>query len=129
MPIKVKYKFFVWIVLLPLNGFCQQKRNSLFVNEAKGYALCECIRIGYARADSTLAHKLKDYSGSYFVQKSNLSIDEMEKLSTYITDHLKKHSAIPSASGPSNSTANMVGYTCWKLYESKKLRAYINKLM
>jgi len=129
MGIKITYRFLFWLVFFPLSGFCQAKKNSLLFSEAKGYVLCECIRRGYTAADSSLSTKLKDYSGAYFVQISALSLSAQKKISLYVTENIGKYEGVPAEKSASNPTANMVTYSCWKLYESKKVSNYIKKLM
>lgn len=51
--------------------------------EAKGYALYACIAHMNKFVDSTSVIN-KDYSGEYFVQLSNLSLEEIIRIKEYV---------------------------------------------
>ena len=67
------------LIGIALNCRAQQPTYETRIEEAKGYALCSCIAYMNRSVDSLSAIN-KDYSGSYFVQLSHLTLDEMVKM-------------------------------------------------
>lgn len=106
-----------------------QKRTISLLKEAKGFVLCYCIQKEYELADSTFKKKLKDYSGAYYVQVSDLSIAAIERLSIYVDSNAHKYRGIPMEKSPANPSANMAAYSCLKMYESKKIEIFIRRLL
>ena len=91
------------------------------LEEARGYALCVCIAYMNNSVDS-LSIINKDYSGSYFVQLSHLSLDEIIKISEYVKEKCMDYWGVPQELG-----GNMIGYSSWRFYNSKELDKFIRK--
>ena len=74
-------------LLLPggaLDCSAQQSSYDIRLKEAKGYALCACLACMNRSVDS-LSVINNDYSGSYFVQQSQLTLDEMVKILKFVS--------------------------------------------
>lgn len=95
------------------------------IKDAKGYAFYYCINKHYVRYDSVCIVKSKDYSGSYFVQESLLSIADINKIETFID---KNYSSFYPGSPAENRNGNMVCLGCWRLYESFQFENYLRKI-
>jgi hypothetical protein len=96
------------------------------LNDAKGYAFCYCIQSRYAKVDSAFSQRLKDYSGSYFVQQGAIAIETMQAIESYIDQNYSRfYTGRPSE----NRKGNMVSLTCWRLYESADFGRYLKNLL
>ncbi len=95
------------------------------IRDAKGYAFYYCINKHYARYDSVCVVKSKDYSGSYFVQESLLSIADINKIEIFID---KNYTSFYPGSPAENRHGNMVCLGCWQLYESFQFKNYLRKI-
>lgn len=91
--------------------------------EAKGYALYACIAHMNKFVDSTSVIN-KDYSGEYFVQLSNLSLEEIIRIKEYVDKKCMNYWSISH-----NSEGNMIAYSTWKFYNSKDLDNFIHKTL
>lgn len=91
--------------------------------EAKGYALYACIAHMNKFVDSTSVIN-KDYSGEYFVQLSNLSLDEIVKIKEYVDKECMNYWGISQ-----NPEGNMIVYSSWKFYNSKELDDFIRETL
>ena len=123
-----------YFILSQLSLHAQLNNTNYIISEGKGYALCQCIKneinkINALNKDSTNTIIFKDYSGSYFIQIANFPIQLLDSITQYYATHIDAIRAIPMEKNKTNPTANMIGYTCWKFYESKNLILYIKKLL
>ena len=91
--------------------------------EAKGYALYACIAHMNKSVDSTSVIN-KDYSGEYFVQLSNLSLEEIIRIKEYVDKECMNYWSISH-----NPEGNMIAYSSWKFYNSKDLDNFIHKTL
>ncbi len=91
------------------------------LEEAKGYALYACIAHMNKCIDSTSVIN-KDYSGSYFVQLSSLSLDEIVEIKKYAEKECMNYRGISQ-----DPEGNMIAYSSWKFYNSKELDNFIRK--
>lgn len=113
-------------LLISISTFSQRKKLEA---DAKGYLYCECIRLEYNAFDnnSNAAYNA-DFSGSYFVQMTNLSMQAMDSLYLYYKTNISNYRGIPQESS-SKIIANMACYSCWKLCEAKDTRKYIKRVI
>lgn len=113
------------ILLFPLFLFfsftLQAQRD--WLKEAKGVALCECIKQMNRLADSTTVIN-KDYSVSYFIQMTDLPPQLTMEIIAYVKRHYKDYISIPQ-----EIDGNMIGLSCWKFYHSKALDDYVRKIV
>ena len=93
------------------------------LEEAKGYALYACIAHMNKFVDST-SFINKDYSGEYFIQLSNLSLDEIIRINEYVDKEYMNYWSISQ-----NSKGNMIAYSSWNFYNSKELDNFIRKTL
>jgi hypothetical protein len=107
------------------NALAQAKKEMTTLKAAKGYALCYCINKHYSKRDTACPQKSTDYSGAYFVQQTDLSVDMMDKITAFIDEQYGHFYPGPPAE---NRKGNMVCFTCWQLYESKKPQNFLRKL-
>ncbi len=132
---KIKLLFIITCFTLSQLSLSAQINNTNYlISEGKGYALCQCIKneinkIIALNKDSSNAIIIKDYSSSYFIQIANFPIPLLDSITQYYASHINAIRAIPMEKNKTNPTANMIGYTCWKFYESKNLTLYIKKLL
>ena len=91
------------------------------LEEAKGYALYACIAHMNKFVDSTSVIN-KDYSGEYFVQLSSLSLEEIIRIREYVDKECMNYWGTPQ-----NQEGNMIAYSSWRFYSSKKLDNFICK--
>lgn len=93
------------LIGVALNCRAQQPTYETRIEEAKGYALCSCIAYMNRSVDS-LSTINKDYSGSYFVQLSHLTLDEMVKIRDFVNQECMKFWSIPQ-----DPEGNMIGFS------------------
>ena len=99
----------------------QKTAYKVRLEEAKGYALYACIAHMNKCIDSMSVIN-KDYSGSYFVQLSSLSLDEIIEIKKYVEKECMNFWGISQ-----DPEGNMIAYSSWKFYNSKKLDNFIRK--
>lgn len=117
-------------IIIPIMGIflsipffsCSIPAKSIFVNEAKGVALCRCLSILNHNIDSS-SLILRDYSLSYFIEYSSLSPESIYQINSHVDSIIFHYIEIPKEIG-----GNMAGYSCWKYYESKDLELFLKKL-
>ena len=74
------------------------------------------------RSVDSLSAINKDYSGSYFVQLSHLTLDEMVKIRDFVNQECMKFWSIPQ-----DPEGNMIGFSAWKFYSSPELDHFIRQ--
>lgn len=112
------------VFLCSFNLFAQRKTN---FKEAQGYLLYYCIKEEYNSIDSDKnALYNKDYSGSYYIQMTNLSLQVIDSLNMYYKNKIIKYRGIPQE-GSHDSLATMTCWSCIQLVEAKETRKYIKK--
>ena len=99
----------------------QSALNVCTLDVYKRQALCSCIAYMNRSVDSLSAIN-KDYSGSYFVQLSHLTLDEMVKIRDFVNQECMKFWGIPQ-----DPEGNMIGYSAWKFYSSPELDHFIRQ--
>lgn len=104
-----------------LDCSAQQSSYDIRLKEAKGYALCACLACMNRSVDS-LSTINNDYSGSYFVQLSQLTLDEMATIRKFVNRECMKFWGTPQ-----DPKGNMIGYSVWKFYESPELDRFIRQ--
>lgn len=109
------------LIGVALNCRAQQSTYETRIKEAKGYALCSCIAYMNQSVDSLSAIN-KDYSGSYFVQLSHLTLDEMVKIRDFVNQECMKFWGTPQ-----DPEGNMIGFSAWKFYSSPELDHFIRQ--
>lgn len=109
------------LIGIALNCRAQQSTYETRIEEAKGYALCSCIAYMNQSVDSLSAIN-KDYSGSYFVQLSHLTLDEMVKIRDFVNQECMKFWGTPQ-----DPEGNMIGFSTWKFYSSPELDHFIRQ--
>lgn len=98
-------------------------------NDTKGYLLCHCILKEYNIIDNSSQNAYnKDYSGSYFMQMTDLPIQILDSLEVYYKKSINKYRGNPQENS-FDANANMASYTCWNFYEAKETDKYIKKLI
>lgn len=104
--------------------FPQKQKN---FKEAQGYLLYYCIKEEYNSINSNKKTPYnKDYSGSYYVQMTDLPLQLLDSLHLYYKSKIGKYRGIPQESS-SDSLANMTCWSCLQLIEAKETRRYIKK--
>ncbi len=111
------------ITLLLLFSLSLQAQSG-WLKEAKGVALCDCIRQMNMLADSTSVLGTKDYSIGYFIQKTDLPPQLVYDVVEYVRDKLTDFVETPQEMG-----GNMIAFSCWKFYHSKELDENIRKII
>lgn len=91
--------------------------------QARGLALSTCIAEMNLAADS-LSPIGRDYSLGYFVQLSDLSLEEITGIREYVRKHCPAYRGVPQ-----EPDGNMIGYSCWQFYRSKELDRFIRKTL
>lgn len=119
MGTKMKILLRLLFLFIPFTLHAQ----SDWVKEAKGVALCECIKQMNMLADSTTVI-IKDYSISYFIQMTDLPPQLTMEVVAYVKEHYKDYISIPQEIG-----GNMIGLSCWEFYHSKALDDNIRKIV
>ena len=110
-----------FLIGVALNCLAQPSTYVTRIKEAKGYALCSCIAYMNRSVDSLSAIN-KDYSGSYFVQLSHLTLDEMVKIRDFVNQECMKFWGTPQ-----DPEGNMIGFSAWKFYSSPELDHFIRQ--
>ncbi|OJU74341.1 MAG: hypothetical protein BGO09_10960 [Bacteroidetes bacterium 47-18] len=114
------------LMIISLSSFAPRKRMAA---DAKGYLYYYCIKEEYNAIDSNVNNPYnKDYTGSYFVQMTNLSIQVMDSLHSYYDRSIKAYRGIPKESSY-DATANMACLSCRELCEAKETRKYIKRII
>lgn len=113
-----------WIFFICLSFPIMLQAQSNWFKEAKGVALCECIRQMNLLSDSISATGQKDYSLSYFIQMTDLPPQLVDDIVRYVKINYTHFVEVPQEIG-----GNMIGISCWKYYHSKELDAYIRKIV
>lgn len=120
-----KLVIFGLYIILPFSLFSQIKKIEA---DAKGYLYYCCIKGEYNTIDSNNSTAYnKDYSGSYFIQMTDLSMQIMDSLYLYYQQNIIKYRGVPQESS-FDTTANMGCLSCWKLCEAKDTRKYIKRI-
>lgn len=97
--------------------------------EAKGYLLQYCIMKEYNSIDSNkMAPYNKDYSGSYYVQMTDLPLPLLSSLQTYYKDNIASYRGFPKE-GVHDPVANMTCWSCIRLAEAKATKKFIKKAL
>ena len=97
--------------------------SQLRYEQARGLALSTCIAEMNHAVDS-LSPISRDYSLGYFVQLSELSLEEIVSIREYVREHCLDHWGTPQ-----EPDGNMIGYSCWQFYRSKELDRFIRKTL
>ncbi len=116
------------LILCIASSLLYAQKNSLRT-DAKGFLYAHYIYNEYNKfdVDKTGVHN-KDFSGSYFVQMTDLPTKVIESLMNYYERNIVDFSNVSQASS-FDAKANMVSLTCWQLCENKKTKKYIRKLI
>lgn len=121
MGTKIKISICILILsFLTFNVSAQRKLKE----EAKGVALCECIRYMSLQSDSTSKLAMLDYSGGYFVQISELPLSITLKIQDFTRKYCFDFWAVPQ-----DPNGNMIGYSCWQFYKSRELEHFIRRVI
>lgn len=115
------------LVFLPLftsyfSCLSQNNGKATRIEQARGLSLCACVEYQRKMIDST--YQSKDYSLSYFVQMSDLSLEEISAIVNYTNKNCIKYVGIPQ-----EIDGNMLGYSCWCWCKSKELSRFIKKTL
>jgi hypothetical protein len=125
MAIKIVL-FFIMISFSSYKSISQTSMLSLRDFElARSYTLCNCVQHLYKKLDSTGVYNL-DYSTSYFLQMSNLTYHQMQKLDSILDHNINDYILTPQEKLPNNK-ANMVVISCINFCNSKKFKSYFRK--
>lgn len=115
---------YIFLMTLQLSA-----QKSLNFKDAKGYLLYYCIKEQYKAIDNNNSTPSnKDYSGSYYVQLSSLSLKVLDSLHIYYENMIQRFVGIPKESSY-EPLSNMVCWTCFNLIEAKETRKYIKRLL
>ena len=120
---------FIKIIIVGIIIFCST--SSLYAQkqfkEAKAYLLQCCIISEYNNIDSNnRAPYNKDYSGSYYVQMTNLPLPLLSSLHTYYKDNIASYRGFPKE-GSHDAVANMACWSCIRLVEAKATKKFLKK--
>jgi hypothetical protein len=102
------------------------------VAEAKGLALCDCFIIMSKKMDSLSIIGKNDASASYFVQMSTLGLGIIVHIGNFVKQNIDSFIGVPydgEKHGKEHGKLHMIGYTCWQLYISDELDAFVKNIL
>jgi uncharacterized protein YecT (DUF1311 family) len=115
----------VLFVTTSLSSLAQQKKMA---SDAKGYLYYYCVKEEFNAIDSNKnAAYNRDYSGSYFVQMTDLPIQILDSLQSYYKRNIKNYRGVPQENS-FDSIANMTCWSCWSLCEGKRTQKFIKHI-
>ena len=91
------------------------------ITDAKVVALCHCFKTLNIQTDS-LSIMTKDVSVSYFTEYSTLSPAQILDIENFVEQNVDSFIGISREIG-----YNMIGFSCWRLYESKELDLFVKE--
>lgn len=119
-----KLQIIAIVFLCSFTLFAQKKRG---FKEAQGYLLYYCIKEEYNSIDHNKnALYNKDYSGSYYVQMTNLPLPVIDSLNTYYKNKIIDYRGIPQERS-NDSLATMTCWSCIQLVEAKETKRQLKK--
>lgn len=117
---------FLCLILISLQLNAQKSET---YKDARGYLLYYCIKEQYNVIGNDInSPSNKDYSGSYYVQLSNLSLNVLDSLHEYYKNSIQRFIGYPKE-GSYEPLSNMTCWTCFNLIEAKETKKYINRLL